>query len=70
MWIMGTKRSLNGVMVLLLGIVLLFPGFVCAETIVLKSGKKIRGKIIETTERFMKVDTDVGTPQVFSFDEI
>lgn len=70
MRIMGTKRSLNGVMVLSLGIVLLFPGFVCAETIVLKSGKKIRGKIIETTERFMKVDTDVGTPQVFSFDEI
>jgi len=49
----------------LLGVVLLFPAFVYAETIVLKSGKKIEGKIIEKNETYITVDFEGGTLPYF-----
>ena len=47
----------------------LIGSFVCAETIILKSGKKIEGKIIERTEEYLKVDFQ-GVPLTYYLGEI
>ncbi len=53
----------------LLFIGLSFPFSAFAETIVLKSGKKVEGKIIEKTDKYIKVDFD-GVPLTYFFDMI
>ena len=45
------------------------PCFVLAETIVLKSGQRVTGKILEKTNKYMKADVD-GTSLTFYTDEI
>ena len=48
----------------------LISGFICfAETIELKSGKVIRGKIIERTGRYVKVDVS-GAVLTYFLEEI
>ena len=59
----------KGVVVITLWIVLCFATFVSAETIILKSGKKIEGKTIEKTDKFIKIDF-YGTTMTYYFDEI
>jgi len=57
------------VSVLLLVTSLCFPTFIFAETVILKSGKKIEGKIIERTDKYIKIDFN-GVPLPYFFDEI
>ncbi|HNX80540.1 MAG TPA: hypothetical protein PKL77_00140 [Candidatus Omnitrophota bacterium] len=50
-------------------LILCIHGFVCAETIILKSGKTVEGTIIEKTDQYVKVDCyGVGNP--YFLDEI
>lgn len=46
-----------------------FPNIAFAETISLKSGKKIEGKVIEKTDKYIKLDF-YGTPITYFIDEI
>jgi len=46
-----------------------FQAFVFAETIVLKSGKSVEGKLIEKTDKYIKIDF-MGVPLTYFFDEI
>lgn len=46
-----------------------FLSFVFAETIVLKSGKKVEGKKIEQTDDYIRIDF-YGVPLTYYFDEI
>ena len=39
-----------------------FPSFIFAETVILKSGKTIEGKIIEHTDNHIKIETADGQP--------
>jgi len=48
---------------------LYLPFSLFAETIILKSGKKIEGKIVEKTDDFIKVDL-YGVPIKYYFDQI
>jgi len=58
------------IMILVLtGVLFLSVSSVFAETIVLKSGKKIEGKIIEKTDKYIKIDY-LGIPTTFFLDEI
>ena len=41
-----------------------------ASEIVLKSGQKIEGKIIEQTDKYVKIDTAFGVPMTYYTDEI
>jgi hypothetical protein len=54
---------------LLLTITVSFPPFVFAETILLKSGQKIEGKIIEKTDKYINVEI-AGTSQPYFLDDI
>ena len=54
---------------LLLVLSLYFSTLIFAETIVLKSGKTVEGKIIEKTDRYIKVDFH-GVELIFWLDEI
>ena len=62
---MGNK----GLIVLLLAISLCFPSFIFAETIILKSGKKVEGKIIKKTDKYIQIDFP-GVPLTYFLDEI
>jgi len=46
-----------------------FPFCLLAETIILKSGKTIKGRIIEKTEEYIKIDF-YGVPITYYFEEI
>jgi len=48
----------------------LFPPYVFASEIVLKSGQKIEGKILEQTDKYVKIDTGVGVPITYYMDEV
>ncbi len=50
-------------------ITLWFATLTFAETIVLKSGKKVEGKIIAKTDEYIKIDFQ-GVPLTYFFDEI
>lgn len=50
-------------------VMLCFPVFIFAETIVLKSGKTIDGKIIERTDKYVKIDF-YGVALTYFLDEI
>lgn len=58
------KKSL-----LIMLLVLCFPVFLFAETILLKNGKTVEGKIIERTDKYIKIDY-VGVPITYYNDEI
>lgn len=55
--------------ILLLVLSLCFPTLIFAETIVLKSGKTVEGKIIEKTDKYVKIDSE-GVPLTYYYDEI
>lgn len=57
------------VMFVLIGALFLGVSFVCAETIILKSGLTFEGKIIEKTDEHIKVDFQ-GVPLTYYFDQI
>lgn len=54
---------------LLIGLMFLITSFCSAETIVLKSGKTIEGKIIKRTDRSIKVEVS-GVPITYYLDEV
>lgn len=54
---------------IILLLVLCFPISLFAETIVLKSGKTVEGKIIEKTDKYIKIDFQ-GVPITYFLDEI
>ena len=62
-------QSFGIMMLVLIGVLLLSISFVRAETIVLKSGKTVQGKLIEITDKYMKIDFQ-GVPLTYFFDEI
>jgi tetratricopeptide (TPR) repeat protein len=61
------KNSLR--LILLLAAVLYSPAPVFAETIVLKSGQKIEGRILEKTDKYIKIDFQ-GMPLTYYVDDI
>ena len=62
---MGKKNLL----ILALAVILCFPILTFAETIILKSGKSVQGKIITKTDKYIKIDFQ-GVPLTYFFDEI
>lgn len=60
---MKNKRLV--VIIALLLAVFSFPNFISAETVVLKSGKTIGGKILENTDSYIKLETLDGQPIYF-----
>ena len=63
------RSSLCLIIISTLIIVLYSPFFAFAETIILKSGKTIEGKIIEKTGEYIKIDF-YGVALTYWFDEI
>ncbi len=55
--------------ILLLGLVFYLPAYVCAETIILKSGEKIEEKILERTGEYIRVE-QYGMPITYFLDDI
>jgi len=62
------KKILSG-LIILIWLVLCFSSLVIAEAVILKSGKKLEGKILEKTDKYIKIDFD-GIPLTYYFDEI
>lgn len=57
--------------ILILVFLLLFSASLSsAETIQLKSGKTIEGKIVEKTDKYIKVDIGIGVPITYFLDDI
>ena len=48
---------------------LLVPIFCSAETVVLKSGEKVEGTVLEKTDKYIKIDID-GIPVTYFLDEL
>lgn len=63
------NKRLVGILISLLLLVFLFPVIIFAETIILKSGQKIEGKIIEKTNEYIKIDFQ-GASLTYFLDEI
>lgn len=61
------KRLTSWLLILLIAFNL--PTTISAETIITKSGQKIEGRIIERTDKYIKVDF-IGVPLTYYFDEI
>lgn len=57
-------------MLILIGILSLATSFSLAETIKLKSGKVWTGKIIDRTDKLIKIDMGFGVPVTYYLDEI
>ncbi|MCX5705731.1 MAG: hypothetical protein NTZ92_06725 [Candidatus Omnitrophica bacterium] len=59
--------------VIILALMLMFllssPSLIFATTIVLKSGKSVEGKLIEKTNKYIKIDF-CGVPLIYYYDEI
>ena len=51
-------------------ILLIIPDLAYASEVVLKSGQKLEGKIIEQTDKYVKFDAGVGVPMTYYNDEI
>jgi hypothetical protein len=62
--------EMKRLVIILLVLSVCFPSFILAETITIKSGKKIEGKIVERTDKYIKVDCGVGIPLTYFFDMI
>ena len=54
---------------IILALLMCLPVFAFAETIVLKSGKTVEGKLTEKTDKYIKIDFD-GVPLTYFMDEI
>jgi hypothetical protein len=67
----GTYMYKKGflISVILLTTSVYFPILTYAETIILKSGKTIEGKLIEKTDKYIKIDF-YGVPLTYYIDEI
>ncbi|MEK7307940.1 MAG: hypothetical protein AAB089_02610 [Nitrospirota bacterium] len=65
---MGKKFSLKFNFLLIISS-LCFLTVVCAETVILKSGEEIKGKIIEKTDKYIKVDFQ-EVPITYYLDEV
>lgn len=46
--------------VLVVSLLFCFPCAVFAETVILKSGKKIKGRILEKTDRYLRIESEAG----------
>jgi len=57
------------VIILLLIASLYFPALIFAEVIVFKSGQSVEGKLVEKTDKYIKIDFQ-GVPLTYFFDEI
>lgn len=64
---MEKKGSIGVIMIIIL--VLFLSSSIFAETIVLKSGKTIEGKIVEKTDKYIKVDFE-GVPLTYFIEDI
>ena len=62
-------KSSKIMMFVLMGVLCLSVSSVYAETIVLKSGKTVEGKLIEKTDKYIKIDFQ-GVPLTYSLSEI
>jgi len=62
-------QSSKIIIFVLIGVLFLSVSSVYAETIVLKSGKTVEGKLIEKTDKYIKIDFQ-GVPLAYPFDEI
>ncbi len=51
-------------------IAVLIPSFLFADEVLLKSGQKVEGKIIEQNDKYIKIDTGLGTAITYYMDEI
>ena len=51
-------------------LVILFPTFAFTSQIILKTGQKIEGNIIEQTDKYVKIDTGLGVPITYYSDQI
>ncbi|MBF0489062.1 MAG: hypothetical protein HQL15_00405 [Candidatus Omnitrophica bacterium] len=51
-------------------LILFLPSLVHAEMVVLKSGQKLEGKVVEQTNKYIKMDTGVGTVMTYYADEV
>ena len=56
---------MNTIIKLFLIIFLLLPGWAFANEIVLKSGEKVEGKVIEQTDKYVKFDAGVGVVMTY-----
>jgi len=65
----GKKMTKKRLIILSLAMSFCFPAFIFAETIVLKSGKTVEGKLIEKTDKYIKIDF-MDVPLTYFFDEI
>lgn len=59
----------NKSIVLMLAICLCFPVLIFAETIILKSGETVEGKLLEKTDEYIKIDFQ-GVPLTYFIDEV
>lgn len=59
----------KGLAILVLTICLYFPSSAFAETIILKSGQKVEGKIIKKTDKYIQIDFP-GVPLTYFLNEI
>ena len=62
---MQKKRYVVTITTLLLA-AFFFPSFIFAETVVLKSGKTIEGKIVEDTDNYIKIEASDGQSLYFN----
>ena len=51
-------------------IFLIIPSLVLASEVVLKSGQKVEGKIVEQKDKYVKFDSGVGVVMTYYIDEI
>jgi len=63
------KEMKNILVILIVAINLYFPALGLAETIILKSGQKIEGRISEKADKYINVDIE-GTAQPYFFEDI
>lgn len=64
-----TEKMMERKRLLILLLVLCLPVSIFAETVVLKSGKTVEGKLIEKTDKYVKIDFQ-GVPVTYFVDEI
>lgn len=62
------KKKIKLIIIFLL-MCLYFPTFILAETIILKSGQTVEGKVIEKTEKYIKIDFE-SVPLTYFWDEV
>ena len=62
---MGRRRSIVLISILFLS----FPIYTLAETVILKSGKTLEGKITDKTDKYIKIDVE-GVLLTYYFNEI